>query len=98
MQLEAAATAAVELQAVIAETRLTSRELALFVAGTGIEIVPAEGTGPIVTFVIGGVRLARARLRSEEGRLVATIVEMIGDPEQWKFDEWRVARPNPDQG
>jgi len=85
--------ARVELLAVLSETRLASGALAAIIAGAVVEIVPPTGANPIVTFEVAGRRLARAQLRCEEGRLIATVIDLESDREE--LDEWRIVEKDP---
>ena len=80
----------VELKAVISAARVTSGALARFAAGALIEIGPVSDSLLNVTFEVAGRRLARAVLRNEGGRLIATIVELCREGDERDVDEWRV--------
>jgi len=80
----------VELQAVLSTARITSGVLARLVAGEPVEIAPADNAVLMVTFEVGGRRLAQANVRNEGGKLIATITKILSDRNEWKLDEWRL--------
>ncbi len=83
-------TTQVELKAVFSAARVTSGALARFAAGEAIEIMPPSDPVLHVTFEVSGRRLARATLRNEGGKLIATIVELCSEGDEGDVDEWRV--------
>jgi hypothetical protein len=84
----------VELTAILSAASVASGRLATLSAGEVIEITPGAAIGAIVTLMVGGQTVARARLRPENDRLVATIIE-VGDTRERPLDEWRFIKKDP---
>ncbi len=81
-------TATVDLKAVISSAEISSIDLARFMAGQEIAIASTDDTAIGVVFTIEDRRVAQARLRIEDGRLVATIVDLKADDAERKSDRW----------
>ncbi len=81
-------TATVELKAVISSAEISSIDLVRFVAGQEIAIASTDDMAIRVVFTIEDRRVAQARLRIEDGRLVATIVDLTADDAERKPDRW----------
>jgi flagellar motor switch/type III secretory pathway protein FliN len=85
---EQALNVTVEVSAAVATLMIKSGVLADFTAGDSLEVDSGDDAGPMVTLFVNGKPFAIASVAKHDGRLVATIVEILSGLDQEGYNPW----------
>jgi|SRR5271157_559393 len=89
--IEQALDVPVELSAAVATLRIPSGVLAEFGAGDKFEIESDE-SGPSVLMIVNGKPFAIASVAARDGRLVATVTDILVNLDQEGYNPWQLKK------